>query len=108
MRSGRTLWDELVIHYSDGVRAVGDMRRTWASLAGKIDSERYMQVSTFLEIQEKEARWWRDASIAYFQTLSHRPLPAGFPPPEHDLHYYETLCFPYVPGHSPLPQEKCQ
>jgi len=108
MRSGRTLWDELVMHYSDGVRAVGDMRRTWASLAGKIDSERYRQVSTFLEIQEKEARWWRDASIAYFQTLSHRPLPAGFPPPEHDLHYYETLCFPYVPGHSPLPQEKCQ
>jgi len=108
MRSGHTLWDELVIHYSDGVRTVGDMRRTWASLAGKIDSHRYAQVSTFLEIQEKEARWWRDASIAYFQTFSHQPLPAGFSPPEHDLHYYETLCFPYVPGHSPLPGEKCQ
>jgi len=108
MRSGRILWDELVIHYSNGVRAVGDMRRTWASLAGKIDSERYTQVGTFLEIQEKEARWWRDASIAYFQTFSQRPLPAGFPPPEHDLHYYQTLCFPYVPGHSPLPDEKCR
>ena len=108
MRSGRTLWDELVIHYSDGVRAVRDMRRTWASLGGKIDSERYAQVSTFLEIQEKEARWWRDASIAYFQGFSQRPLPAGLPPPEHDLHYYEALCFPYVPGQRPLPGEKCQ
>jgi alpha-glucuronidase len=98
MRSGRTLWDELVIHYTEGVQAVTGMRHTWATLAGKVDSERYAQVSTFLEIQEKEARWWRDASIAYFQSLSHRPLPAGYAPPEHDLHYYESLCFPYVPG----------
>jgi alpha-glucuronidase len=98
MRSGRTLWDELVMHYSEGVRAVSKMRDVWAGLAGKVDSERYAQVSTFLTIQESEARWWRDASIAYFQTFSHRPLPPGYAPPEHDLHYYETLCFPYVPG----------
>jgi alpha-glucuronidase len=98
LRSGHTLWDELVIHYTDGVRAVSRMRSTWAGLAGKVDPERYAQVSTFLKIQESEAQWWRDASIAYFQTFSHRPLPPGYAPPEHDLHYYETLCFPYVPG----------
>jgi alpha-glucuronidase len=100
MRSGHTLWDELVMHYTAGVQAVSNMRHTWAGLAGKVDAERYAQVSTFLEIQEKEARWWRDASIAYFQTFSHRPLPTGYAAPEHDLHYYETLCFPYVPGSS--------
>lgn len=102
MSSGRTLWDELVIHYTQGVRTVSDMRHTWAGLAGKIDSERYAQVSAYLRIQEKEAQWWRDASIAYFQSLSHRPLPAGYAPPEHDLQYYEALCFPYAPGHAPL------
>ncbi len=32
------------------------------------------------------------------QTFSHRPLPAGYAPPEHDLPYYESLCFPYAPG----------
>lgn len=105
MQSGHTLWDELVIHYTRGVRTVSDMRDTWAGLAGGIDAEHYAQVSTFLAIQEKEAQWWRDASIAYFQTFSRRPLPAGYAPPEHDLPYYEALCFPYAPGIAPQPCE---
>jgi alpha-glucuronidase len=98
MSSGRTLWDELVIHYTQGVQTVANMRRTWAGLEAMVDSERYAQVSTFLAIQEKEAQWWRDASIAYFQRFSHRPLPPGYDPPEYDLKYYEALCFPYAPG----------
>jgi alpha-glucuronidase len=98
MPSGHTLWDELVIHYSHGVQTVTNMRQTWAGLEGKVDPERFAQVSSFLAIQENEARWWRDASIAYFETFSHRPLPTGYAPPEHDLQYYESLCFPYVPG----------
>lgn len=106
MRSGRSVWEELVIRYSRGVRQVADMRRVWASLAGRVDRERFDQVSTFLAIQEKEARWWRDASIAYFRILAQRPLPAGYDAPEHSLEYYEALCVPYVPGvwgqHGPL------
>ena len=98
MASGRNVWDELVLHYSRGVRQVADMRRVWAGLAGFVDAERFAQASAFLAIQEQEARWWRDASVAYFQSLSRRALPAGNSPPEHDLAYYEALCFPYVPG----------
>ena len=108
MASGRTLWDELVIHYSRGVRTVSDMRKTWSGLAGFVDPQRYAQVSAFLAIQEKEARWWRDASIAYFQSLSQRPLPAGYDPPEHDLQYYESLCFPYAPGSASRPSTDCK
>jgi hypothetical protein len=37
-----------------------------------------------------EAQWWRDASIAYFQTFSGLPLPAGEAPPAHSLDYYEA------------------
>jgi alpha-glucuronidase len=107
-QSGHILWDELVIHYTHGVRTVSDMRHTWAGLAGSIDAGRYAQVSTFLAIQEKEAQWWRDASIAYFQTFSQRPLPAGYAPPEHDLAYYEALCFPYAPGIAPRPSPTCE
>ena len=33
LSNGRTLWDELVIRYTDGVARVGGMRRTWAALA---------------------------------------------------------------------------
>lgn len=98
MASGRTLWDELVARYDRGVDYVAAMRRTWDGLAGRIDPERHAQVAAFLAIQEKEARWWRDASIAYFQTFSQRPLPAGAAPPAHPLDYYESLQFPFAPG----------
>jgi alpha-glucuronidase len=108
LASGRTLWDELVIHYSQGVATVADMRKTWASLSQYIDPERHAQVSAFLAIQEKEARWWRDASIAYFQSFSQRPLPAGYAAPEHDLAYYESLCFPYAPGSASRPSASCK
>ena len=98
MASGRSLWDELVRHYSSGVQSVAEMRKVWARLSAYVDPPRYEQVAAFLAIQEQEAKWWRDASIAYFQSLSHRPLPEGFAAPEHPLQYYETLCFPVVPG----------
>jgi alpha-glucuronidase len=98
MASGRTLWDELVMHYSRGVEYVRQMRRTWATLEPYVDSERYAETSAFLAIQEDEARWWRDACIAYFQSLSKRPLPAGYAPPEHTLEEYEAISTPYAPG----------
>jgi alpha-glucuronidase len=98
MPSGRILWDELVYRYTRGVEAVSAMRKTWNGLSSFVDEERYSQTATFLAIQEKEAKWWRDASIAYFQTFSKRPVPAGFAPPEHTLAEYQALTFPYAPG----------
>lgn len=98
MASGRTLWDELVHRYGRGVGYVTAMRRTWAGLSGKIDPERHHQVAVFLGIQQAEAQWWRDASIAYFQTFSKRPFPVGEAAPAHSLEYYESLQFPHVPG----------
>jgi alpha-glucuronidase len=98
-KSGRILWDELVYRYTHGVDLVREMGRTWQGLAPFVDAERHAQVTAYLRIQEKEAKWWRDASIAYFQTFSKRPLPAGFAPPEHSLDYYKSLEFPYAPGH---------
>lgn len=97
-QSGRPLWDELVHRYSRGVDYVRGMRRSWDGLKAGIDPERHAQVATFLEIQEKEAQWWRDASIAYFQTFSQRPLPQGEAAPPHSLDYYESLEFPFAPG----------
>lgn len=102
MKSGRTLWDELVHRYTQGVLQVSQMRRTWDKVAGHIDAERRSQIAAFLAIQEKEAKWWRDASIAYFQTFSRRSLPHGYAPPEHSLEHYRSLCFRYAPGHPPL------
>jgi len=98
MVSGRPLWDELVGRYSLGVRQVQAMQDTWASLRGRVDADRHEQVAAFLQIQLREAQWWRDASVAYFQSISGRPLPAGEATPPHPLAYYQALQFPSAPG----------
>ena len=99
MASGRSLWDELVTRYDRGVAAVGEMRRTWAGLSDHVDARRHAEVSDFLRIQENEARWWRDSSIAYWRSLNGLPMPDGHAPPEHDLEHYRALSFPHAPGH---------
>jgi alpha-glucuronidase len=99
VQSGRTLWDELVTDYDTGAKQAAQMQVTWAGMKPYVDPERFAAVSANLGIQTREAKWWRDASIAYFQSKSGLPLPAGIAPPEHDLDYYKSLQFPYAPGH---------
>ncbi|KER35531.1 alpha-glucuronidase, partial [Sphingobium indicum F2] len=98
LKSGDTLWNGLIRHYDAGVAYVAAMRRTWDGLRPHVDAERFAQTQAFLGIQHREAKWWRDASITYFQTLSKRPLPPGTAAPEHDLNWYKSLAFPYAPG----------
>jgi alpha-glucuronidase len=77
MKSGRTLWDELTLHYQRGVDWVRSTRATWAKLGGAIDPERHAAIARKLAIQERDAIWWRDACLLYFQTFAKRPLPPG-------------------------------
>ena len=99
MASGRPLWDELVAHYDRGVASVDAMARTWAAQEPFVDAERFADVSDYLRIQQDEARWWRDASLAYWQSINGRALPAGARSPEHSLEHYRSLTFPEAPGH---------
>jgi len=98
MPSGRTLWAELVARYDRGVATVDDLGRRWAALRPGIDPQRHAEVAAYLAVQAREARWWRDACIAYFQSVSGLPLPAGVRPPEHGLGYYKGLRFGFAPG----------
>lgn len=98
MRSGETLWDSLVAHYDTGIATVEDMQHRWAGLKGKVDARRWAEVRDFLAIQREEAQWWRDASIAYWQSWSKRPLPAGHLAPPQPLRYYEAIRTPNAPG----------
>ncbi|MFK3890567.1 alpha-glucuronidase family glycosyl hydrolase [Sphingomonas sp. NPDC079357] len=99
MPSGKTLWEDLVAHYDRGVTYVGDMRRQWDGVRAQVDAERWQKTATYLAVQEREARWWRDASLAYWMSVNGRALPAGVAPPAHDLAWYKAQSFPYVPGH---------
>jgi alpha-glucuronidase len=98
VRSGRTLWEELVAHYDRGIAEVAAMQAGWATLEPFVDAERFAKTTRLLEIQAREARWWRDACIAYFQSRSGLPLPRGVAEPEHSLKHYMNLRFPYAPG----------
>ena len=98
MASGRKLWDELLARYDSGVAQADDMRRRWARLKPVIDARRHEDVAVLLDKQYQEAVWWRDASVAYFQSVSGLPLPAGVKAPGMSLDYYKSLKFPYAPG----------
>jgi len=90
MKSGRMLWDELALHYQRGVDWVRATRTTWASLSGVIDPERHEAISKKLVIQERDAVWWRDACLLYFQTFAKRPLPVGVEKPAKTLDEYKA------------------
>jgi len=94
MRSGRTLWDELAFRYNAGVDSVRSMQKLWASVQPSVDSARFAEVSRFLSIQEREARWWRDAALTYFQSFSRMPIPAAYEQPAHPLAYYQRITCP--------------
>jgi alpha-glucuronidase len=98
LATGRTVWDELVSRYYAGVDSVRAMQRAWNSLAGKIDDERFRQVQGSLVIQEREARWWRDASLRYFQTQSRLPIPSPYEQPARPLEFYMRLRCPADPN----------
>ena len=89
MKSGRTLWDDLALHYQRGVEWVRATRKTWATLKDAIDPERHAAISKKLAIQERDAVWWRDACLLYFQTFAKRPLPAGVERPAKTLSEYK-------------------
>lgn len=98
MPSGRTLWAELAHEYDAGVAAVVASARDWQTLAPQIDAQRHRAVAENLAIQQAEARWWRDASLAYWQSLHGLPLPAGAAPIPESLADYQRRTFPEAPG----------
>lgn len=94
MPSGKNLWEELVYSYYSGVSAVEKMQDTWDSLQAKIDPLRFGQVKQLLAEQQREAAWWRDGSVLYFQSYSKMPLPEGCKAPLHTLEHYKKLKMP--------------
>lgn len=85
MKSGKTLWDELCFKYEKGVLKTRDYQKLWSQMKPYIDNQRFSDVQSKLEIQAKDAVWWKDACLLYFQTFSKMPIPAGIEKPVHNL-----------------------
>jgi alpha-glucuronidase len=80
LKSGRSLWDELVLHYTRGAQEASGLEANWKALEGKVDEERYVAVLAKLQQQTADAAAWRDKCLRYFQTFSKRPLPDSIGP----------------------------
>lgn len=85
MSSGRTLWDEICFRYDRGVKTARSYLSTWDAMKPYVDHERWEAVRAKLEIQESDARWWRDACIQYFGEFSGMPVPKEIEQPERPL-----------------------
>lgn len=85
MSSGRTLWDEICHRYDRGVKKVREYQAVWEKAKPYVDAERWEAVRAKLEIQESDARWWRDACVQYFGEFSGMPVPADVEQPERPL-----------------------
>lgn len=101
MSSGNTLWKELCLKYDEGVRSSTRMKEAWKKTKNKIDGERYEHVLALLQIQESEAKWWRNACLLYFQQFSKLPFPTEIEQPKGDIREYAKQQFPYAPGIKP-------
>ena len=85
MRSGRTLWDELCIHYVTGVNQVREFQKTWDKVEPYVDKERFAHVQGKLRAQSINAQVWKDACLLYFQQFSQKPIPYDLERPVNNL-----------------------
>ena len=85
MKSGRTFWDELCHQYDEGVHEARRFLAVWDAMQPYVDAQRFSEVQRKLRIQARDAEWWRDACLLYFQTFSHRPIPQDMEHPVHNL-----------------------
>lgn len=94
MKSGRTLWDELCHRYDSGVQQVKEFQKTWDRVESLIDAERFRDVQSRLKTQLRDAVWWKDACLLYFQEFSKLPIPYGIERPIHELEELKKIVLP--------------
>lgn len=98
LKNGKTLWEGIALKYQQGVNEVEEMISTWNKMEKYVDERRFKEVKMSLNIQLKEAKWWRDACLLYFQQFSNKPLPEEVEKPTKTLDYFQSLKFPFAPG----------
>lgn len=98
MNSGRTLWEALCHKYYKGVRSVKAMQKQWNTLEGQVNPRTFNHVQSLMKAQYKDAKFWRDACVLYFQTHSNKSIPDQYKKPDKPLKYYINHEYHYPPG----------
>lgn len=86
-----SLWDALCHHYQQGLNEVRQMQREWDKCESAIDRELFLDIQRRLRIQARDAQWWKDGCLLYFQTFSHMPFPDDVEPSVHDLEQMRAI-----------------
>lgn len=94
MNSGRTLWDELCLHYDRGVQQVRLFQKYWDKAEKYIDEQRFKEVQSALKTQVRDAVWWKDACLLYFQQYSDLPIPDEIERPIYELDELKKVHLP--------------
>ncbi len=103
MKSGRTLWDELCIAYQRGTDRVVEYQKIWQTARPYIAPALFADVEQRLMTQARDAQWWKDACILYFQQYSRLPLPSEVAPPVHTLSDLQSINLGITNYESPTP-----
>jgi len=85
LSTGRTLWEELCTRFYTGADSVTWMQQQWDLAKPNLDPQIYADVFERLQVQRREAIWWRDAWVLYLQSFAKQSVPAGFEPPKQTL-----------------------
>lgn len=80
-----TLWQHLGRHYQKGVDQVREMQTYWAKVKGQIADHLWEDINKRLEAQAKDAIWWKDACLLYFQEINKKPWPSTVEAPKYKL-----------------------
>ncbi|MCQ2197393.1 MAG: alpha-glucuronidase [Bacteroidaceae bacterium] len=85
MSNGLTLWHNLCGKYEEGAQQAEKFVEVWKQVKPYIDSERYESMLWRLQRQARDAWWWHDACILYFQQFSQLPIPSCITPMQFKL-----------------------
>lgn len=85
MKNGKTMWYNLCDKYNTGVNQVRTFQGVWDKMKGYVDKNRFEDIQRRFKIQSRDAVWWRDACLLYFQTFSNMEIPEQMERPVHDL-----------------------
>ena len=105
MHNGETLWEALCHTYDHGVRQAEAFARIWNQMKPYVDAERYEAQKLNFDRQAKDAWWWRDACLLYFQQFSGMKLPLDCPAPKYKFENLQKYNLP-IDNYTRAPFEK--
>lgn len=86
-----SLWTALCRHYQNGVDEVAEMQKQWAKLESLVQPAIFNDMTRRLECQFRDAEWWRDGCLLYFQSFCQKQMPDFIPTPAHSLDFYKSV-----------------